>query len=241
MKLALFDLDHTLIPFDSGMAWTRHLVRQGALHADAQERYLGYCRQYLAGTLDIHAMHHASMAPLAAFSAAQLQRWQAEFEAAVRPVLPPTMQALVATHRDRGDLCAIVTATCRLVAEPFARGFRVEHLLATESQQRDGVPTGAIDGLPCYREHKLTQVQAWLAARPTGPRELAGFDESWFYSDSASDLPLLRAVTHPVAVRPEPHLRAHARAAGWRVCDDGAARGLPGYSASSADGDVTPA
>jgi phosphoserine phosphatase len=65
MKLALFDLDHTLIPFDSGMAWTRHLMRQGALDAQAEARYLGFCQQYVAGTLDIHAMVRANLLPLA--------------------------------------------------------------------------------------------------------------------------------------------------------------------------------
>ena len=64
MNLALFDLDHTLIPFDSGMAWTRFLVERGVLPAEAEQTYLDYCRQYVAGTLDIQAMHFASVAPL---------------------------------------------------------------------------------------------------------------------------------------------------------------------------------
>lgn len=214
MNLALFDLDHTLIPFDSGMAWTRFLVRAGALAASAEDRYLAFCHQYVAGTLDIHAMHRASMAPLAAFSAAQLQHWQAGFAAEVGGQLPPAMQALVAGHRERGDLCAIVTATSRLVAEPFARAFGIEHLLATEAVLADGVPSGEIDGLPCYREHKVAHVQAWLA-----PRRLADFDRTWFYSDSTSDLPLLRAVSHPVVVAPDAPLRAFAATAGWPVIE----------------------
>ncbi|MFZ2650785.1 MAG: HAD-IB family hydrolase [Burkholderiaceae bacterium] len=219
MKLALFDLDHTLIPFDSGMAWTRHLVRAGALDTQAEVRYLDFCHAYVAGTLDIHAMHHASMAPLAAFAAEQIQRWQSEFEREQASALSPAMLALVARHRDGGDLCAIVTASSRLVAEPFARSFRIEHLLATETVRIAGVATGTIAGVPCYREHKLSHVQAWLAARPVAPRALADFDESWFYSDSTSDLPLLAAVTHPVAVRPDARLRVHAMAAGWRIVD----------------------
>jgi HAD superfamily hydrolase (TIGR01490 family) len=219
MKLALFDLDHTLIPFDSGMAWTRHLVREGALDAGAQARYLEHCHQYVAGTLDIHAMHRASMAPLAAFEPEQVRRWAAAFEAELAPRLPRAMRDLVASHRQRGDLCAIVTATSRLVAAPFARAFGVEHLLATEAVHVNGVPTGEIDGLPCYREHKLAHVQAWLAARAQPPRTMQGFEASWFYSDSASDLALLSAVTHPVAVRPDARLRSHAEQAGWRIIE----------------------
>lgn len=217
MKLALFDLDHTLIPFDSGMAWTRYLVAAGALAPEAESRYLDFCHQYLAGTLDIHAMHAASMAPLAAFEPAQLRAWLAGFERATAALLPPSMRARVERHRRQGHRCAIVTATSRLVAEPFARGFGIEHLLATEAVWVDGRPTGAIDGLPCFREHKVARVQAWLAGQ--GALRLADCEASWFYSDSASDLPLLGAVSHPVAVCPDARLRAHARAAGWPIVD----------------------
>ena len=62
--LALFDLGHTLIPFDSGMTWTRFLVERGVLSADAEAAYLAYCHQYVAGTLGIHAMHRACLQPL---------------------------------------------------------------------------------------------------------------------------------------------------------------------------------
>ncbi len=217
MKIALFDLDHTLIPFDSGMAWTRHLVREGALEPAAEQRYLDFCHQYVAGTLDIHAMHRANMAPLSAFGAEQLQAWREGFAREMQALLPQGMRDLVDRHRAQGDLCAIVTATSRWVAEPFARGFAIEHLLATEAVMSQGRPGTEIDGLPCFREHKVTKVEAWLA--DLGAPPLAQAQASWFYSDSASDLPLLRAVRHPVAVRPDARLRAHAMAAGWPVLD----------------------
>jgi HAD superfamily hydrolase (TIGR01490 family) len=223
MRLALFDLDHTLIPFDSGMAWTRFLVAAGALPAEAEVRYLDFCHQYVAGTLDIHAMHRASMQPLRAFAPGRLQSLRTAFEAEMAPLLPAAMHGLVASHRERGDLCAIVTATSRLVAEPFARGFGIAHLVATEAQMANGLPTGEIDGLPCFREHKLTRVQAWL-----GGRRLTDFTQSWFYSDSFSDLPLMQAVSHPVAVQPDARLRAHAAAAGWPVLDAEARSTAPG-------------
>jgi HAD superfamily hydrolase (TIGR01490 family) len=217
MRIALFDLDHTLIPFDSGMAWTQHLVRHGALEPAAEQRYLDFCHQYVAGTLDIHAMHRANMAPLAGFELPQLQAWREGFAREIKALLPPGMLELVGRHRAQGDLCAIVTATSRWVAEPFARGFGIEHLLATEAVMSHGRPGPEIDGLPCFREHKVTKVEAWLAGLGAPP--LARAQASWFYSDSASDLPLLQAVRHPVAVRPDARLRAHALAAGWPMLD----------------------
>ena len=214
MNLALFDLDHTLIPFDSGMAWTRFLVSRGHLPATAEADYLGYCHQYVAGTLDIHAMHRASMAPLRGDAGADLALWVAEFEQDIAPQVPASRRALVQRHLDAGDLCAIVTATTRFIAEPFARLFGVAHLVATEAALNGGGFTGEIAGLPCFREHKPTLVRGWLAQQ--GMR-LEAFEESHFYSDSISDLPLLASVTHPVAVDPDARLLAHARAAGWPV------------------------
>jgi len=224
VKLALFDLDHTLIPFDSGMAWTRFLVGRGVLPADAEDTYLDYCRQYVAGTLDIHAMHFASVAPLVSVPRVQLARWIGEFEQALRARVPADTRDLVQRHLDAGDLCAVVTATTRFIAEPCARLFDLSEVIATEAATVDGTPdgalTGAIDGLPCFREHKVTRVRQWLAHRaPGGAATLEAFEQSWFYSDSISDLPLLSAVSHPVAVRPDAQLREHAQRAGWPVFD----------------------
>ena len=224
MKLALFDLDHTLIPFDSGMAWTRFLVERGVLPAQAEATYLDCCRQYVAGRLDIHAMHHASVAPLARFPRALLTQWAGDFEAALRARVPADMRDLVQRHLDAGHLCAVVTATTRFIAEPCARLFGLSHVVATEAATVDGTPqgalTGAIEGLPCFGEHKVTRVRQWLAQQMPGDRtELDGFERSWFYSDSASDLPLLDTVSDPVAVRPDARLRRHALRAGWRIVD----------------------
>ena len=217
-RLALFDLDHTLIPFDSGMVWTRFLVREGAFDDAAEARYLGFCHQYVAGTLDIYAMVRANLLPLEAFEPEQLAQWRVRFEREIAARLPDdAMRARVAHHLDSGDLCAVVTATERLVAEPFARAFGIEHLVATVGVMVNGRPTGEINGLPCFREHKLTRVQQWLAGLSAAPDTIAAFDESFFYSDSINDLPLLEAVTHPVVVRPDERLRAHAEKAGWQL------------------------
>jgi HAD superfamily hydrolase (TIGR01490 family) len=216
MHLALFDLDHTLIPFDSGMAWTRFLVSRDVLRDDAEAVYLAACQQYVDGQLDIRALHHAGVASLAAFDLATLRQWSLEFEAEMAPLLLPAMRALVEAHQRAGHRCAIVTATTRFIAEPFGRLFGGIDVLATRSRVVDGRLGGGIDGEPCHGVHKRAHVDAWLAA--SGQR-LDGFERSWFYSDSVSDLPLLRAVTDPVAVAPDARLRALAGEAGWPILE----------------------
>ncbi|WP_077034798.1 HAD family phosphatase [Pelomonas sp. KK5] len=213
--LALFDLDHTLIPFDSGMAWTRFLVGRGVLPTAAPEAYLAACRGYVDGQLDIRALHRATVLPLAALDAPALDVLAGEFETAVAPRLPEQMLALVRGHRERGDVCALVTATARFIAEPLARLFGLPHVLATTSaRDAAGRFTGEIDGEPCFREHKISHVRAWLAQEGW-----AWPAEQCFYSDSINDLPLLEAVTRAVAVRPDPRLRAHAQQRGWTIID----------------------
>lgn len=226
MNLALFDLDHTLIPFDSGMAWTQFLVAKGVLPATAADTYLSYCHQYVAGTLDIHDMHRANVTPLSRFLMSQIRQWGDEFEAQMASRLPASMLALVRSHQDAGHLCALVTATTRFIAEPLGRLFGLPHVVATEPVicgiGDDSRLTGEIRGDPCFQQHKVTRVEGWLArgaGEKTWPADLRSFERSWFYSDSASDLPLLRAVTDPVAVTPDDRLRALALEAGWPVLE----------------------
>lgn len=215
MRLALFDLDHTLIPFDSGMAWLSFLVEREALPPEKQANYLAECRRYMAGDADVRAVHRALVRPLRDSKRSDLDDWLTAFQAALEPTLPTAARALLARHREAGDRCCLVTATTRFVAERYAAGFGIEEVLATEAARDSfGRLTGEIVGLPCVREHKLDKLQGWLALE--GLR-LDAFERSWFYSDSAGDLPLLRAVTDPVVVRPDDTLRAVAEREGWPV------------------------
>ena len=217
MRLALFDLDHTLIPFDSGMAFMRFLVARGALPAASDAAYLEACRRFVAGQIDVLALHRALVLPLAAAKRGELDAWLADFDAALAPTLPPNALALVQAHRDAGDVCCLVTATTRLVAERYAAAFGIEELLATEAQRDSlGRLTGEVVGAPCVGAHKLDKLVTWLALQG---HSLAGVAHSSFYSDSIRDLPLLEAVSEPVAVRPDAALRALAEQRGWRVID----------------------
>jgi HAD superfamily hydrolase (TIGR01490 family) len=213
-RLALFDLDHTLLAGDSDFEWAQFLIERGVLDRELYEaRNREFFEQYREGRLDIRAFLDFQLKPLSRHRRADLEAWRSEFiERRIRPLMRAKARELIARHR--GDLCAVVTATNSFVTGPIARAFGLEHLIATEPESRDGEFTGAVSGIPCFREGKVARVEAWLAER--GLR-LESFGESWFYSDSLNDLPLLERVTHPVAVDPDETLRAHAARRGWPV------------------------
>jgi HAD superfamily hydrolase (TIGR01490 family) len=215
MQIALFDLDHTLIPFDSGSMFTRHLASLGALDDDFEATYLDHCRRYADGTVDMFAMHRFTVGALGAHDPATLATWMAGFRATIAPHVPPAALDLVARHLAARDACALVTATTRFVAEAFGSVFGLTEVLATEPEiDAQGRYTGEVVGHACFREHKIDHVTAWLARRGATWDDV---ERSWFYSDSINDLPLLEVVTDPVAVDPDAALRARALASGWPI------------------------
>jgi HAD superfamily hydrolase (TIGR01490 family) len=215
MDIALFDLDHTLIPFDSGSVFTRHLASRGALPPEFEAQYTQYCLRYAEGTVDMAQMHRFTVGALAVHDPATLAAWLREFQEVIAARIPPAARQLVQDHQAAGHACALVTATTRFVAEAFGTLLGLGDVLATEPEiGPDGRYTGEIVGHACFREHKLTHVQAWLAR---GGRTWSDVGRSWFYSDSIHDLPLLQAVSDPVAIDPDAQLRVYAQAHGWPV------------------------
>jgi HAD superfamily hydrolase (TIGR01490 family) len=216
VRLALFDLDNTLLAGDSDFEWAQFLIGEGVLDREVHEaRNLEFYEQYKAGTLDIHEFLDFQLMPLSRHPRAQLDAWHARFmRARILPIVTPKARALVGRHLGEGDLVAIVTATNSFVTAPIAREFGVAHLIATEPEEVGGEFTGRVSGIPCFREGKVARLEAWLAGRGLRWHDLAA---SWFYSDSLNDLFLLEKVDHPVAVDPDETLLAHARRRGWPV------------------------
>ena len=214
MRLALFDLDNTLLAGDSDYEWGQFMCDRGVVDRasyEAQNRV--YYEQYKAGTLDIHEYLGFALRPLANHSAAELAGWHAEFmRARIVPMITPAARALVRRHLHAGELCAIITSTNSFVTGPIAAEFGIEHLIATEPEVREGRYTGRVAGTPCFREGKLVRLDEWLAR--VG-RRLAQFEATSCYSDSHNDLPLLERVSRPVAVDPDETLAREAARRGW--------------------------
>lgn len=217
-KIALFDLDHTLIPKDSDYEWGEFTIALGWCDStDFKRRNTEFFEHYRAGTLDIHDyVRFATQAARehgAAASAAAHQRFMQEV---VKPVITPQALELVNGHRAAGDELVIVTATNEFVTRPIAGVFGVTELIAVElARDASGWITGEISGTPSFREGKVTRVEQWLASRGLGWGDV----ESTFYTDSMNDLALLERATHPVATNPDARLRALATERGWRILD----------------------
>jgi HAD superfamily hydrolase (TIGR01490 family) len=212
--LALFDLDETLLAGDSDYEWGQFLVDRGILDRGTYEaRNREFYERYKAGTLVLEEFLDFQLKPLSWFPRPQLDAWHREFmQARILPIVRSGARPLLEGHRD--SLCVIVTATNSFVTRPIADALGVPNLLSTELEVVDGRFTGRVSGTPCFRDGKVVRLNEWLASR--GER-LADFEHSWFYSDSMNDVPLLSAVTDPVAVQPDDRLRAHAERAGWPI------------------------
>jgi HAD superfamily hydrolase (TIGR01490 family) len=216
VNLALFDLDNTLLNGDSDFEWAQFLIEQGVLDRELFEaKNLAFYEQYKAGTLDIYEFLDFQLKPLSRHARKVLNGWRDDFmQHKVRGMMTMPARDLVERHRAAGDVCVIITATNSFVTSPIAREFGVEHLIATEPEEKDGEFTGCVAGVPCFREGKITRLEDWLAQRGWG---WASFADSFFYSDSLNDLPLLAKVNNPIAVDPDAILRKHAEQHGWPV------------------------
>lgn len=214
MNLALFDLDNTLLAGDSDFEWAQFLISRGVLdaelHAAMNEDFF---RQYKEGTLDIHAFLDFQLAPLARHTRQELDAWHAEFMTTrIHPLITASARERVAQHAANGDLLAIVTATNSFVTGPICRELGIPHLIATIPAQTAGAFSGKPRGLPAFREGKVDRVEDWLESMGLW---WGSFAQSWFYSDSHNDLPLLEKVTHPVAVDADDTLVKIAAMRGW--------------------------
>lgn len=216
-RLALFDLDNTLLTGDSEVLWLDDLRDRGLLDAALSARNAEMDRRYRAGEVTAEAFCGFYAATFAGRTPAQWQPQRDDFfDRVLAPRIPAAAQALVQQHREAGDLPVLTTASSRFLTEPSARALGFAHVIATELEQ---LPDGRFSGFPLgtlnMREGKVVRLRSWIAERGLDPEaELA---RAVFYSDSRNDLPLLRAVGFPCAVYPDPFLLAEAGRAGWPV------------------------
>jgi len=214
LNLALFDLDNTILAGDSDYNWSRFLIQEGyldgAIHAEKNEKFYA---DYKAGTLDIFAFVEFQFKPLARNPRTVLNQLLKKYvEEVIKPMITEKARALVKRHQEEGDLIIVITATNSFITKPIAELFGIKNLIGTDPEEKEGEFTGKVSGLPSFKEGKVTRLEAWLKGKNLS---LASFENSYFYSDSHNDLPLMQKVTHPVAVDSDDILSEYAKSKGW--------------------------
>jgi HAD superfamily hydrolase (TIGR01490 family) len=215
MALALFDLDNTLLNGDSDHSWGTYLADIGAV--DPKEHKLkhdAFYQQYLNGSLNIIDFLDFQLAVLAQYPLKTLHQWRDEYlRTIITPMINNGKSELLDEHRGRGDELVIITATNDFVTAPIASMLGVDNLIATSAEFNDGKYTGKVIDTPCFQDGKVTRLRQWMK------NTSHTLNQSWFYSDSYNDLPLMQLVDHPVAVTPDSQLRAHALEQHWPIID----------------------
>jgi len=218
MKLALFDLDQTLLPLDSDQSWGEFTLNLGWVDRQRfKQRNDAFYADYNAGCLDIHAYVRFATEAMRQRGLVQAQEaHQAFMREVIQPAITPQALELVEQHRAQGETLVMVTATNEFVTGPIAQAFGMDVLLAVQLvRDEQGNFTGDIDGTPSLREGKVTRVNQWLAEQGLSLSEV----HATFYSDSMNDLPLLEKVDVPVVTNAGPELKQIAQERGWRILD----------------------
>jgi len=212
MTLALFDLDNTLLSGDSDYEWGRFLVRKNLVDADSYEQAnIRFYEQYQQGKLDINEFCAFAFKPLTEHSFEALQKLHQEFmQTTIQAFMSEKAKALVQSHRQQHHTLMVITATNSFVTRPITEAFGINHLLATEPKIVNNRYYAAIEGTPCFQQGKVIRLQQWLE------KNSETLEDSYFYSDSNNDLPLLDIVDHPIVVDPDEKLSQIAQERGWK-------------------------
>ena len=214
-RLALFDLDNTLLEGDSDHAWGEFLIDRGLVDEKKHRaRNDQFYKDYLDENLDMHAYIAFSLDPILTYTIDQRSALLADFmKQRIENMMLEKAQALVNAHKSQGDLCVIVTATNNVITMPIARAFKISNLIATEAELDKNFLTGKIVGAPCYQQGKIEKLNQWLKSQPNN----LSLDDSIFYSDSINDLPLLEAANEAIAVDPDQKLLHLSRERDWEI------------------------
>jgi HAD superfamily hydrolase (TIGR01490 family) len=209
---AFFDMDRTLLRVNSGTLWIRWLRSRREISFYGMMRGLSWIAQYKLAVLDMESVIERVIGEMAGQSEDELvHKTRTFFEALVQMQVAPKALEAVERHRAEGHVVAILSSSTPYVVEPLARQLGIEHSICTRLRVSDGRFEGTHVRPACYGPGKVHWAEVFAEAQ--------GVDlgESYFYTDSYSDLPMLERVGQARVINPDTRLRRHARRVGWHV------------------------
>jgi HAD superfamily hydrolase (TIGR01490 family) len=215
MALAIFDLDHTLLNGDSDYLWGEYMVANKIVDADVYQREnKAFLNDYLRGDLDNEVYLKFALKPLTQYPIDRLHAWRSDYVSHwIKPIVAKGTQALLDKHRAQGDELIIISATNLFITAPIAELLGIDQILSTEPEIIDNQYTGRYLGTPTFKEGKVTVLNEWLK------NSNHSLSNSYFYSDSINDLPLLEKVSIPIVVNPDEKLSIVAQSRNWQILD----------------------
>jgi HAD superfamily hydrolase (TIGR01490 family) len=206
---AFFDMDNTLLTVDTGVSYTKFLYRRGELGRRMLAKALYWSTLYKLAVLDMESVFTKLCEDLEGDSEAEMiAKCAVWYQQDIAPYVAPAARVALERHREQGHVVVLATGSTIYAAKPVAAGIGIEHVLATELEVEAGAFTGKPRAL-CFGHHKVKLAERWASQH--------GIDlaQSYFYSDSFNDLPLLERVGNAVAINPDARLARHAKQRGW--------------------------
>lgn len=213
MAVSIFDLDYTLLEGDTEWLWAEYLVEKGVAGTDFLDGMAYFFELYHSGTLDIWDYQKHFLSPLKSLDIEVLADFQGDFITRLQKKMRGAMLERVQWHRNRGHQTILISASTSVLVEPNASMLGFEHVISTRAEIVCGLPTGNILDEPAYQEGKVRNLETWMISNDST------YEDSWAYSDSMNDRPLLERAAHPVAVTPDQALRKMALLKGWLILD----------------------
>jgi len=213
MQLAVFDLDNTLLPFDSDKAWNQFLIDIGAVdEAYYHENNEQFYQDCIDAKLDIREYQRFACEILQSYPIEKVTTWRDQYiDEIVRPQLQRKALQCIQGYKIEGFRTLIISATNTFIVEPIASLHGVDSYLGCEFEYIDGRYTGELTGIPTYKEGKIVALEAWLKSQGAEATTIH------FYSDSINDRPLLEQADQAFVVDPDRSLAKLANDQGWPV------------------------
>ncbi|MDC0405607.1 HAD-IB family hydrolase [Gammaproteobacteria bacterium] len=215
-NLAIFDLDNTILNGDSDYSWINFLIEKGFVDKDEYERKNKYFYdQYYQGKLNYDEWAEFALTTIKGKKPEEIEDILSKFlNEVIEPMINIYALKLLHDHTHNNDIMLLASATNSVIVEPIAKRLGFKNIVSTEVEIIDEIYTGKVLGIPALSEGKLIKVKEWMLQN-----RIESFDNTSFYSDSINDLPLLAAVSKPVAVNPDDMLREECRKRSWEIID----------------------